>query len=253
MKKLARKILPKWCQFGHWVPVYLDKLARRKTNDVVLNGPFKGIKLPGLSFASVYTPKLVGCYEREIHAEIEGFINFQPDLIVDVGAAEGYYAVGLAIRCPRAKIVTFEAELEGQHLLAKTISLNDLRWKVEQLGYCSIDALYSVLKSEYKKPGIIMDCEGGEIELLSLEKVPALSRCVILLETHEFKTPDAHKIFRERFQATHKIIEIERSQRTSKEFPFTDWLTPFLPEVYRMMAVYEHRPPLNRWLFMIPR
>ena len=51
---------------------------------------------------------------------------------------------------------------------------------------------------------------------------------------------------------TAQILEIEHSPRVADEYPYINWLTPFLPTVYRMMAVFEHRRPINRWLFMLP-
>src|ERR1035437_6064748 len=252
MKDLARRVLPECCHFGHWVPRYFDRLARLRTGDVVASGPFRGMRLTGRSFASVYAAELVGCYEREIHDCVEDFIAWQPELIVDVGAAEGYYAVGLARRCPSVRVIAFEAESEGRKMPAETVAANQVEQRTEIRGYCTKQDLRKAINSAQQRVGIVMDCEGGEMELLDPGEIPELRKCEILLETHEFKQPGAHATFRARFARTHQILEIEQSRRVADEYPFGNWLTPFLPKVYRMLAVFEHRPPINRWLFMLP-
>ena len=64
----------------------------------VSGGPFAGLAYPDRAPISL-VPKLLGIYERELHGAIEAAIRAQPGLIVNVGAADGYYAVGLARRC----------------------------------------------------------------------------------------------------------------------------------------------------------
>src|SRR6478672_6897407 len=66
---------------------------------VVQHGPFKGMKYPGVnSVGSALIPKLLGSYERELHPLIDSICAGQYDQVVDIGCAEGYYAVGLAMR-----------------------------------------------------------------------------------------------------------------------------------------------------------
>src|SRR5207302_964150 len=77
---------------------YLTDLARRKTNLCVNSGPFKGMLYIGTAFCSAYIPKLIGTYERELTNIVEEICARMPPLIVDVGAAEGYYAIGFATR-----------------------------------------------------------------------------------------------------------------------------------------------------------
>src|SRR6185437_13753235 len=69
----------------------------------VLNGPFKGLKFVGQSNIGVIIPKWVGSYESQLHPIIESVVSAGDyQTIIDVGAAEGYYSVGLAWRLPEA-------------------------------------------------------------------------------------------------------------------------------------------------------
>ena len=75
----------------------------------VSGGPFAGLTYPDREPISL-VPKLLGIYERELHGAVEAAVLGQPEVIVNVGAADGYYAVGLARRCPSATVHAFEAD-----------------------------------------------------------------------------------------------------------------------------------------------
>lgn len=63
---------------------------------VILSGPFKGLMYPRESVGSAWAPKLLGTYESELSPTIERIVSGGYRSVVDIGAAEGYYAVGLA-------------------------------------------------------------------------------------------------------------------------------------------------------------
>src|SRR5262245_23301735 len=92
----------------------------------VSGGPFAGLRYPGLEPLSL-GPKLLGLYERELHGAVEDAIRAQPGVIVNVGAADGYYAVGLARRCPDARVVAYEADPAQRALLQRVASANGVQ------------------------------------------------------------------------------------------------------------------------------
>ena len=96
---------------------YLGKRTTKRTNRVVQAGPFQGMRYIGRAFGSVYFPKLLGIYEREIYPYIDRVIPEGHDLLVDIGVAEGYFAVGLALKQP-APVVGFEPGADGFFWLA---------------------------------------------------------------------------------------------------------------------------------------
>ena len=103
---LIRRIVPE-----RYRPIgYLTHLVRQRTDCKVRLGPFAGMRYVSNSIGGAYLPKLLGIYERELTQVMEAACARQPRLIVDIGAAEGYYAVGLALRNPQATVIAFEAE-----------------------------------------------------------------------------------------------------------------------------------------------
>src|SRR3982751_3241860 len=65
----------------------------------VLHGPFAGLRYPADAVQSRHSvPMLLGSYERELHAIVDSVLLDSYNRVVDVGCAEGYYAVGLALK-----------------------------------------------------------------------------------------------------------------------------------------------------------
>ena len=62
-----------------------------------MGGPFKGMRYHGDAMGGAVAPKIKGVYESELAPFFvkRSAIPFQH--IIDVGAAEGYYAVGCAM------------------------------------------------------------------------------------------------------------------------------------------------------------
>ena len=105
-----RRAVPARCR-----PVgYLNHLAQRRTGGRVRSGPFAGMRYVDTSVGSCFIPKLLGTYECELASKVEWICRQQPKLIIDIGAAEGYYAIGLAIRMPNARVVAFEQDRQGR-------------------------------------------------------------------------------------------------------------------------------------------
>jgi len=60
------------------------------------------------SVCSTNIPKLLGCYEAELHPVFAKWQAVPFRQVVNVGAAEGYYAVGCARLWPEAQVIAFE-------------------------------------------------------------------------------------------------------------------------------------------------
>jgi predicted O-methyltransferase YrrM len=174
-------------------------------------------------------------------------------LIVDIGAAEGYYAVGLSRRLPRARVVAFEMEQRGQMLLGKMIELNGLQDRIEIRGKCELDNLKAVLATEPGSALVVCDCEGHENILLDPAAIPDLRRAMILMESHDIFEPGTADRITERFSATHEVARTWSVDRTPADYPYPSLVTRLLPEKYMKWAVSEWRPVPMSWLWMRPR
>jgi hypothetical protein len=246
--RLLRRLIP---QRLH-PTVYLVRLAQQRTGTKVIGGPFDGMRYVADAVGSALIPKLLGIYERELAAKIEAICVQGPSLIVDVGAAEGYYAVGLARRNPQARVIAFEMDDRGRRLLTDLARQNFVLERVEIKGRCEPTDLVLALEGA-DFPVLICDVEGYEDVLLDPVRVPALSRTVMLVETHDFARPGVAERLRQRLEPTHHVEVIWQEARIRQEFPWRTWGTMLLPASYLDWAVSEWRPDRMRWLWMTPR
>lgn len=79
-----------------------------KPTGLIVAGPFRGMRYIEKAVCSELPPKILGTYEMELHALIESIVARRPSCIIDIGAAEGFYAVGFATRLPNCMVVAFD-------------------------------------------------------------------------------------------------------------------------------------------------
>jgi hypothetical protein len=210
------------------------------------------------SIGSAHLPKLLGIYERELSRTVEAVLKEHPKQIIVLGAAEGYYAVGLALRNPGARIVAFEKDAEGRTALAKMAHLNNVEERMVILGECQPQSLQAVIQDQNsgdkgaKRVLVVCDVEGAEADLLNPSMVPGLRAAIIIVETHEFLHRGITGTLVTRFLASHEIEHIWQTKRTIKDFPFHNLVTRILPRGYLAWAVSEWRPEQMCWLSMRP-
>lgn len=231
---------------------YLTRLAQKKTGFVVQNGPFVGMRYINISQGSAYIPKLLGIYEKELTPHIEKIISLSPSLVVDLGAAEGYYAIGLALRLTETRVIAFEMEERGRKAIDQMRNLNGVAHRLEIRGKCEPADLNSVLNNSMKTV-IVCDVEGYEQFLLDPCAVPALRFAAILVELHDFIVPNIGEIIKDRFSVSHDICHVWQEPRTTEDFPWRTMGTTLLPKSYLQWAVSEWRPVRMAWFMMTPR
>jgi hypothetical protein len=243
-----RRVVPK-----RFRPIgYLEHLVSTNTADCVNGGPFAGMRYIHGAVGSAYVPKLLGIYERELNACIEQACALNFPLIVDIGAAEGYYAVGMALRNPDARIVAFEMEGRGRKALQEMAKLNELGPRIEIHEKCGCDDLQSIL-TDLKRALVICDVEGNEDELLNPVVIPTLARTHVLVETHDFVLRGITESLIQRFSPTHDIQRIWQQPRQRADMPYRAIGATLLPRRYLDWAVSEWRPERMSWLWMEPR
>jgi len=222
----------------------------KKSKGSVMTGPFRSLRYVKTSVGSSYYPKILGTYELELHDLIEALCKERFERIVNVGAAEGYYAVGMAVRCPHSQVVAAEMEAEGRQLLAEMVQMNNVSQRVTIFGACNVTNLPALLTgSSQVKSLVIMDIEGAEAELLDPEKVADLKHCTILVEVHDGANtgPIGDQLI-ERFQQTHKITRMWSRKRHISDLPLQ------VPFVTRHLAelMNEGRKVGLCWMIMRP-
>lgn len=253
---VARALLPKRMHFSIFCPAFLLDRTLKRTGWRIATGPFRGLRYLDVSFASVLIPKLLGIYERELHKAIEEALVLGFNRIIDIGAAEGYYAVGFASRLPQTKVWAFEADESARVLLRLLAERNAVTDQLVIRGRCEPDDLQAALPDESGKTLVICDAEGAEATLLDPTIVPGLRSAFLLVELHPRTAPGVTELLVERFQSTHEIQIIPQEARIATDYPYRSFPVKFFPRAYLENAVSEFRQPWQDWMnwyWMKPR
>ena len=232
----------------------LAKLALRSAlSSRIASGPFAGMKYVSRSHASALGAKLVGTYELELHETIRAITSLNISNFVDIGAAEGYYAVGLLLNCNSSTtLVAFEAGLSGQRLCGELAELNGVSSRMRVRGFCSPESLNDELQTGEHPALVLCDTEGFEATLLDPAVVTGLQTAYVLVELHEFAVAGVGELLRERFRTTHRIVEICTRERSRSDFPLRAWWFSILPDAAILALMAEHRGREMSWLWMTP-
>lgn len=210
-------------------------------------GPFTGMRYLPVSCGSALLPKIAGSYEKELHSIIEQLKSEGIDEVIDVGSAEGYYAIGLTRLLRPERTHCFDIDESAHPTMLHLARLNGVHRTMVTHGGCESAELDRLLAAA-RRPLLVMDCEGAEYMLLNLEKVPALARAIILVETHEWKSKLKPGEFEQQFASTHTIKRLETVTRTAADCPYRDNLT----EQEQVMVVDEIRLHRQHWLYLRP-
>jgi hypothetical protein len=178
-----------------------------KSEIVVLNGPFKGMKYISSSNGSQLLPKLIGSYEEPIHKWIfEILNNGKYETIIDVGCAEGYYAVGLTQAKSSPNILAFDLNNLAIENAKKLAYINNVSNSVQFFNNFEISILKKIFETNpNQKVLIFMDVEGDEENLLNTINFPIIKDCDILVEVHDCFYPGITNKLISYFSQTHKI------------------------------------------------
>ncbi len=215
------------------------------SNGTVVSGPFAGLRYVHRSIGSTYSPKLLGTYEKELWAVMEQIILIKYQSIINIGAAEGYYAIGLATRLPSARVICFESATKEHYLLRMLAAWNRVSGQISLQGVCTSRLLRATLRRSAPSL-VICDAEGAEIELLDPEIVPALRQADILVELHDLERDGASRMLRCRFAASHSVTVIRSRERLPADWPLAQNIS--WEEQAEYMA--EHRSGPQEWFWM---
>lgn len=213
---------------------------------VIWGGPFAGMDYVRRATEGALIPRLLGTYESELHPHIAAFAAEGLDDVIDVGCAEGYYAVGLARMMPGVTIHAHDIDEKARVACADLAQRNGVADRVIVGGEFRPEDFQAFAG---RRVLVMVDAEGAELDVLQPDNAPALAQMSIIVETHDGFRPGALETIRERFAATHDIVRIDLGPKTLDGPP---WLMG-MPHLDQLLAVWEWRSFPTPWLVMRPK
>lgn len=250
IKTAHAELMHRW----RWRTAPIRRIARafsRRHGLTVQSGPFEGMTFPEFAVgrAEVLVAQLLGAYERELHAALSSLPKLNPRTIVDIGASDGYYAVGLA-RTSTSTVYAYEMNPFPARVCARLAQANGVADRVIVRGECTVEELRGL---PIESPAFVLcDCEGAERQLMDPSAVPWLHDSTLIVECHEFAAPGIETELLERFSSSHRVEIVRSERRYVSDYPqLTE--VPGLSYIDREIAVSELRTSPIAWALMTPK
>ena len=211
----------------------------------VVRGPFAGLRLSAERTWSDYdtVSKLIGSYECELHNAVDDIVARTPDGVINVGAADGYYAFGMKRLLPNAATFTVEIDRTFDAAVADMAKLNSV--SVEPVIDFSFSDPGPVI-SALSLPAFVVDCEGCEAGIVHMPG-ELRKRSLFLIELHEMFVPGVTEALAQSLSETHAVTLIDPEPRDPRLYPE---LADF-HEIEAFLLLWEFRAT-NRWLYARP-
>jgi hypothetical protein len=227
------------------VPDFAQRLVK-DGGPTVQAGPFAGMVYPADRLADVdaAVAKLLGVYEREIAWVFERAIAQNVSTFIDIGCADGYYAVGMAHASASTTTYAYDLASSARGLCSETVAASAVEGRVRIGKRFTIEALASL---PVDRALVLCDIEGGETDLLDAAAAAALSPCVVVVEVHEDDHPGAGARLQRSFARTHRATMIRQQQHRPVPAAIAAW-----SEKDQALAVAEFRGPKLHWILFEP-
>lgn len=242
-----------------YIQVQLDQYRPKKTNrpveilsgiypdKKVKRGPFAGLVYPAYeAVGAAMPPKFIGTYEDELHPFFNEILTSGYSDVVDIGAAEGYYVCGLALKDPNLNSYAYDTDPYARARCSRMAEVNGIADRVHVREFCDSKELEKF--AGCRKLLVISDCEGYEAELFNKDVVMKLSSSTFMIEIHEFLNSRIPEIMTDAFSATHDIEVVMAENDTSKvlnrRFPELERFS----DAERFDLIREGRPQMQWWI-----
>lgn len=166
--------------------IRLSKYITKELNSTVKYGPMVGFLMTPDSWWGRHerAGMLLGIYEPQVLDTLTNIAD-EYSYLVDIGAADGYYGVGLVASKIFKESFCFETNEYGRRVIRENAKINNVEEYVHVFGRAQKDFFKEVPKEKLEDSVVLIDIEGGEYELLEEFTFHALRFSAIVIELHE--------------------------------------------------------------------
>lgn len=216
-------------------------------------GPFAGMKISRTSWwgQTDLGSKIFGFYESEVldallNIDREKYTNF-----IDLGAADGYYAIGVVYAGLFKKAFSFELSEQGRGVITKNAKLNNVSEKILVFGIADQNFNQLMPDVRLSESVLLVDIEGGEFDLLTNNVLNKLKNSILIIELHEFMVENGQSRLNEliaRLQQWFTISWLTTGSRDMSQYEMLEQLN----DTDRWLLCSEGRTRLQKWAVCKP-
>lgn len=230
----------------------LSERIRLHYANTIAYGPFKGLKLVEDAHwgSADLGGMILGLYEQEVLHELSD-PGGQRRTFIDLGAADGYYGLGVLVGGLFEKSYCFEITEKGRAVIARNAALNTLQDRVTILGEAKPDFFTQVAPADLEDALLLIDIEGAEFDIVTAETFAAFAKSTVIIEIHEWYPDIQQKLERllHHAAATHTARRFSTGARDLSQFPELKGIN----DNERWLLCSEGRPYLMSWYRFDPR
>lgn len=221
-------------------------------NSTVRYGPFRGMRLTKEAswIGPDRAPMLLGMYEQEV-VQVLSDHRDTSRAFIDIGAADGFYGVGVLVAGWFSRAYCYELSEVGQTVMRRNAAVNGVSKDLIVRGAAHRDFYNDIPREDLEGAVILVDIEGGEFDLLDASALTALQAATVVIEIHPWVEDGEGKIQRllERAQSTHRVSSFATGARNPGEF---EELRKY-SDTDRWLICSEDRPMLMSWMLLEPK
>ena len=220
-------------------------------NGIVQYGPFKGMKLNRNTWwgRSDLGSQCLGLYEKEILNHLEKVKPY--NTFIDIGAADGYYAIGMLHAGLAKKSICYEISKDGQAAINENWTTNKNIGALEIYGEANETSLNYLSSDDLKDSLVLIDIEGFEFNLLQKDVIPLFKNSELIIEIHNWVDNFADK-YTELLLNLSKLFHVGKINHIDRKTSHIDELRSYTDD-NRLLLTSERRPCLMRFLHLKPK
>jgi len=230
----------------------LSERIRLHYANTIAYGPFKGLKLVEDAHwgSADLGGMILGLYEQEILNELSA-LGRKHRSFIDLGAADGYYGLGVLVGELFEKSYCFEITEKGREVIARNAALNTLQDRVTILGEAKPDFYTQIAPQDLADALLLIDIEGAEFDIVSADTFAAFAKSTVIIEVHEWYPDIQDRLTRllQQSAATHTARRFSTGARDLSSFAELK----IINDSERWLLCSEGRPYLMSWYRFDPR
>jgi hypothetical protein len=252
LRRLARRVWPYRRSAVVLRQIELSRQLNDELKSTVQHGPFKGLKLP----KDIWWGKtdrgsmLLGMYEEEILTQLTR-LPTRYNRFINVGAADGYYGVGVLVANMFRGADCFEISKDARAVIAATAASNGVASRLVIHGAAEPGFLDMFSEESLSESVLLIDVEGAEYELLCDSALEKLSESIVIVELHTGLVEDGEHKTKSLVARAERYFSVTVLESGARNPNALKELRAFC-DTDRWLVVSESRPYPMQWLRLDP-
>lgn len=216
-------------------------------------GPFRGLKLSKATWwgTTDRAGMLLGLYEQEVLSALASVPVRYRRSFIELGAADGYYAVGVLVNDLFERSYCFEISERGQKAIAANAALNGVSSRVQIHGVAEADFHTALPESATGNSVLLIDIEGAEFDVLTAKTFERFANSVIIVELHDHFFADATQRLERLRSICASAFRIDELTTTNRDLSVFPELKQF-SDTDRWLICSEGRRAMPHWYVLTP-